>query len=216
MSVTKNLFAIAAVAALGACGQQGGSGLLSQATQLVTGTSAPPAPRQAASVSEEELLSNPGKYIRVNIRELGAWDTLIAAGTNGNRTTWLGGLGTSVTLEDGVVVATRGLPRDLMGADAAQTVAAIRNGGGTSVRTHDFLTNQDQITQYTLECTIEVKGAEQVNRLGTSIPAVRFEELCRSEGLTLTNVYWMDASRRIVRSLQAVSPDAGYLQVDAF
>ena len=216
MSVTKSLFAIAAVAALGACGQQSGSGLLSQATQLVTGTSAPPAPRQAASVSEEELLSNPGKYIRVNIRELGAWDTLIAAGTNGNRTTWLGGLGTSVTLEDGVVVATRGLPRDLMGADAAQTVAAIRNGGGTSVRTHDFLTNQDQITQYTLECTIEVKGAEQVNRLGTSIPAVRFEELCRSEGLTLTNVYWMEASRRIVRSLQAVSPDAGYLQVDAF
>lgn len=215
-SVWKKAFLTAAIVGLAACEEQQETDLLNQAAGLVlrTDTSAPT--RRQNVVPQEELAANPGKYIRINIRDISATDTLVAAGTNGERTTWIGGSGTSVTFENGVIVATRGLPRDLMGADASQTVRAIQSGGGTSVRVHDFLDDQDQITQFTLECTIEVTGAEMVNRFGTGIPAARFEETCRSDGLTLTNVYWMDASRAIIRSLQAVSPDAGYLQIDAF
>lgn len=206
------------LAGLAACGEQGASGLLSRATQLVVGqmTDEPPAPRPAASVSEEEILGNPGKYVRVNIRNFGIWDTLVAAGSNGTRTTWIGGTGASVTTEGGIVVATRGLPRDLMGAEATQTAVAIQEGGGTYIRVHDFLTDQDQSLQFALTCTLEGKGADEVNRLGQSLPAQRFEEVCRSENLTLTNVYWADRSGKIIRSLQAVSPDAGYLQIDVF
>lgn len=214
----KKVMVAMAFLAVTACGERevDESDLLSEAARLLVGTN-PSAPvRRQASVPEDELLGNPGKYLRVNVRDLSVWDTMVAAGENGARTTWLGASGISVTIEDGVVVATRGLPRDLMGADVTQTVRAIGNGGGSSVRVHEFLTDQDQITQYTLDCTVAIKGAEQVSRLGQTIPAIRFEELCRGEGLTLTNVYWMDASRRIVRSLQAVSPDAGYLQIDTF
>lgn len=212
----KKTLAALALLTVSACGEQSDSLLLSQATEFLVGTNTSAPVRRQASVPEEELLGNPGKYLRVNVRASGLWDTMVAAGQNGARTTWLGASGISVTVEDGIVVATRGLPRDLMGADASQTVQAINSGGGNSVRVHDFLTDQDQITQYRLDCTISMKGAEMVSRLGQNIPAIRFEELCRGDGLTLTNVYWMDASRKIVRSLQAVSPDAGYLQIDAF
>lgn len=218
MTMARPIAALLMFAGLAACGEQGATGLLSRATQLVVNqmTDEAPAPRAAASVSEEEILGNPGKYVRVNIRNFGIWDTLVVAGTNGARTTWIGGTGASVTTESGVVVATRGLPRDLMGAEAGETSVALRNGGGTYVRVHDFLTDQDQSLQFALTCTLEGKGGDQVNRLGQSLPAQRFEEVCRSENLTLTNVYWVDGGGKIIRSLQAVSPDAGYLQIDVF
>lgn len=216
MSVIKTTLAMAALAGLVACGEIPANGLLGRATQMVIGVDAAAPARRPVTVPEEELLANPGKYIRVNIRDLGVGDTFIVAGQNGTRTTWLGGLGTSVTLDGGVVVATRGLPRDLMGANAQDTITALRGGGGTATRVHDFPTDQDQVQQITLTCDIAPKGQEQVNRLGRSINATRFEEVCRGEGLALTNVYWIDGSRRIVRSLQAVSPDAGYLQIDVF
>jgi hypothetical protein len=217
MKVFKVILAAAAMTGLVACGEQEGDpDILTQAVGFVINTDTQTQVPRSSSVSEEELLSNPGKYLRINVRDVGAFDSLVTVGSNGARTTWIGASGISVTVEDGIVVATRGLSRDLMGADVRQTINAIRQGGGTSVRVHDFLTDQDQITQYRLECTIEIKGAEPVNRLSQSIPAIRFEELCRSDGLTLTNVYWMDANRSIVRSLQAVSPDSGYLQLDAF
>ena len=79
-----------------------------------------------------------------------------------------------------------------------------------------FRVGHDQSLQFALTCTLEGKGADEVNRLGQSLPAQRFEEVCRSENLTLTNVYWADRSGKIIRSLQAVSPDAGYLQIDVF
>ena len=216
MNVIKPLLAALAISGLVGCSEAGGSGLLSRAAGLVLGEDDAPTRAQPVSVPEEELLGNPGKYMRVNIRDMGIWDTLVAGGENGARTTWLGASGVGVTVESGVVVATRGLPRDLMGADASQTVQAIRAGGGTATRVHDFLSNQDEITQFTMQCEITSKGADDVSRMGQTIAATRYEELCRSDGLTLTNVYWVDRTRRIVRSLQAVSPDAGYLQIDVF
>jgi hypothetical protein len=141
---------------------------------------------------------------------------MVQAGANGTRTTWIDSESISVTLDGGIVVATRGLPRDLMGAEVRPTIQAIRAGGGTVQRQHDFLDDQDQIVSTVLDCVIEGKGADGITRLGQSISTSRFEERCTSDGLSLTNIYWVNSTRGIVRSLQAVSPDAGYLQVDAF
>ena len=174
-----------------------------------------PAATQSA-VTEEDLLSNPGKFIRVNIRDLNRWDTAVVAGTNGARTTWIDSAGISVTLENGIVVATRGMPRDLMGAEGGSTWSAIRSGGGTVQRQHDFLTNQDQTSSEVLQCSIVSKGSEGVSRLRQIYPASRFEEICTSSGLTFTNIYWVNRSGVMIRSVQAVSPDAGYLQIDVF
>ncbi len=64
--------------------------------------------------------------------------------------TWFGADGASFTLHKGVVVATRGLPFDLMFADSVPTIEALEKGGGRYDRTYKYLTgdNRDQIVTY--------------------------------------------------------------------
>ena len=135
---------------------------------------------------------------------------------SGSKVTWVDSENNSITLENGVIVATRGLPRDLMGADTAQVWAAIRAGGGNAQRTHEFLTDGEQITQQLLQCRIVAQGSDTVRRLRQELDSRRFEETCEGDGLQLTNIYWLNRDNLLLRSLQAISPDAGYLQIDVF
>ena len=216
----KKLLTAAAILGLIACGEgqaDDENDLSAQVVGLIVDISGADERRVPQSaVTEEEILSSPGEYLRVNIRDIERRDTMQQIGSNGTRTTWVDTANISLALQNGVVVATRGLIRDLMGADVGQTVRALRAGGGQAERRHDFLDDQDQIVTVVLNCEITRKDREQVNRLGQSLMAQRYEEVCVSDGLSLTNVYWIAGSGRVVRSLQAVSPDAGYLQIDAF
>lgn len=197
------------------CSAISDSGVVGQVVGAVTGAEAPPVGQQI-NASEDDLLNNPGTFLRVNIRDLDRWTTMVKAGENGTRTTWIGGDGISITEENGVLAATRGLPRDIMGADTAATWQAIRAGGGTVQKRMDFLDDQDQILARVLQCRIVSAGSDPVNRLQRTYPATKFEEECTGEGLSLTNVYWLNPSGRMIRSVQAVSPDAGFLQIDVF
>jgi hypothetical protein len=59
------------------------------------------------------------------------------------------------------------------------------------------------------------QGRETIGILGRQITAERFGEACQSDLLAFTNSYWVDDAGQMVRSLQAVSPDSGYLQLDS-
>lgn len=210
--------ALAALLALVSCGPLAQDGIGAQLVTAATTVAghAPEAPPPPPLATDDQIAANPGQFIRVNFRDLGRWDTLMAAGINGTRVTWVGTANLSVTMENGVVVATRGLPRDLMGADASQTWAAITAGGGTAERRHDFLDDQDQISPRVLQCRIASMGQDQFERRGQTQDTTRFEEKCASDELQFTNIYWINPRGQIIRSLQAVSPDAGYLQIDVF
>lgn len=218
MNVIRQSALVLAALGLMSCGPLGQGGI---AAQLATAAStlagrtpvaAPPPPL----ATEEQIAANPGQFVRVNFRDLGRWDTMVVAGTNGPRETWIGSANLSVTTENGIVVATRGMPRDLMGAETAQTWAAIRAGGGTAERRHDFLDNLDQISERLLQCSIASMGPDPFERGEVTQNTTRFEEKCVSDQLQFTNVYWVNQQGQVVRSLQAVSPDAGYLQIDVF
>ena len=204
-----------AMLALAACGpmNKGGMGEKLAIVASLRGT-APAAPD--TNVPAEVLLANPGKYMRVNIRDQGIWTAMVVGGENNGRVTWVDASNLSVTVSNGLVVATRGLSRDLMGADVAASWFAVQRGGGTAERRHDFLTDQDRISTELLQCSIVLDGTEVVARGDTGIQTRRFNEKCEGENLTFSNVYWVNASGNMVRSLQAVSPSAGYLQIDVF
>ena len=213
-------FVVLGLALIGAtaCGPLGQSNPVSQlgGALLGLGASDVPAPKPAASITREQVAAEPGKYVRVFTRNLERWDTNVQSGSNGNRSTWVDSASVSITFENGIVVATRGLVRDLMAADVSQTSAAIRSGGGEAQRRHEFLTNMDRISTELLQCRIASQGAETIERLQRKQNTTRFEEKCASETLEFTNVYWVNGAGRIIRSLQAVSPQAGYLQIDMF
>jgi hypothetical protein len=208
--------ALGAFLALNACGAIGQSGIGTRITGMITGQEAAPAAPENVLVSVEEMQANPGTYVRVNIRDQGAWVSLVQAAQNGDRSTWIGQSNISMTFENGLLVATRGLPRDLMGADVSQSWAAIQNGGGTAERRQDYITDQDGISAVLLQCSIVSEGSDDITRAEIALSTTRFKETCAGESLTFTNIYWVNRQGVMVRSLQAVSPDAGYLQIDAF
>jgi hypothetical protein len=205
---------------LGSCGPLANDGvamqLVSAVADIAMGDNGAEAAAPPPLASEEEMASAPGQFMRVNFRNLGRWDTLVAAASNGDRVTWIGNANLSVTLQDSIVVATRGLPRDLMGAEPGDLRAAMRAGGGQTQRAHDFMDDQDQITTRVLQCRIASQGKDTFERAGAMVEAERFEERCTSDLLEFTNVYWTNRRGDMLRSLQAVSPGAGYLQIDVY
>ena len=204
------------ITACGSLTEEGtGSQVAELATGLVTGQGGDAAPTTLA-VTEEQIFANPGQNMRVNIRDLDRWDTMVASAQNGGRVTWVDSENNTISLDNGIVVATRGLPRDLMGAEVSQVWAAIRAGGGNAQRPHEFLTDGEQITQQLLQCRIVAQGSDTVRRLRQELDSRRFEETCEGDGLQLTNIYWLNRDNLLLRSLQAISPDAGYLQIDVF
>lgn len=212
------LICIAVACVLTACGPLSEGSTASQVVGLATAqiSGAPPPAPTGLGVTQEQVLGNPGTYLRVNIRTINQWDTMARTGQNGDRVTWVNGSNVTLTMQDGIMVATRGLPRDLMGATVSGTRAAIRGGGGNSQRIHEYLSDQDGISTQVLQCRIGSQGPEVIERLQQTLNSVRFEENCSGENIQFTNIYWVNQRGAIIRSLQAVSSDAGYLQIDVF
>jgi hypothetical protein len=218
MKMRNQFIGVLAAFGLMSCGPLAEGGIATQLVEIGSGivNPKPVAAPPPAVASQEDILANPGKFLRVNIRDLDRWDTMVAAGSNADRVTWVDSANISITVENGVLVATRGLPRDLMGSDVSQVWSALQAGGGVARRHHEFIDDQDNISARQLECNVALKGPEVLERLGQKVETMRFEEQCRAEELGFTNIYWLGRSGAIVRSLQAVSPDAGYLQIDVF
>ena len=212
----------ASLALLAACGPLNEGGFGSQVAGLIAArTGLGPAPEPAAApapagVPKAQALANPGTLMRVGVRNTNRFDTMVIAGRNGSRVTWVDTQGMAVTLEGGLIVATRGLPRDLMGAEVGESRAALRSGSGSSRRIHDYLDDLDQIQRELLLCSIETKARETIEILDIPHATRRLEETCRGEVISFTNIYWVKGDGRVLRSLQAVSPEAGYLQIDVY
>jgi len=169
-------------------------------------TSAQSAPLTRASIEAAE-----GDFLLAAVpsRESGA--LLQKAGENGDEVTWISPDGISVTYDRGVLVATRGLGPDLMAANVSGTVAALRQGAGSSQRVHEYLDGNDQIVRRSFDCRIERAGNERIVILERSYETVRYEENCESGSQRFQNIYWADKAGVVWKSRQLISPPVGYL-----
>ena len=137
----------------------------------------------------------------------------MTAGTNGNRVTWVSADQISVTLEFGLLVATRGFTQDLMATDVSQVIKALVSSGGTAVRTVEFLDGLDQISTELLQCSIASDGVETLIILEKDYKTEKFNEVCTNETFKFTNVYWINDLGRIVQSRQLVSRAIGFVEI---
>ena len=118
-----------------------------------------------------------------------------------------------MSFESGILVGTRGLGNDLMGADISGVRATLNAGGGTVTRRHSFLSSEDQIFTRDMTCTITREGSETLQTLRGPRDTVKFVEDCQGRLLVFKNSYWI-AGGEILRSRQAVSGTEGFIQVD--
>lgn len=203
-----------ALLGLSACGNQGGSPVAG----LVKGTlggllsrdsSEAAAPSGPTSDDLRGLAAN-SSAIRVSIPAFGTVAGAVPVGVNGPKVTWVAGPATLST-QSGFLLATRGLPGDLMAVEVEGFGEAL-GGGGTYSRQMEFLDGRDQIKRLSFVCTITVIPGQSVAVLEQTYPATMYEDTCIGETVQFTNKYWVDSTRQVRQTQQWVSETVGYLQ----
>lgn len=208
--------AIAALAALVSCGplNEGNvsRGFLAVVQSKIAGDA--PAGPVAPPITRAQADANPGAFMLVTAYGGASVASLVVASTNGNRQTWISADSVTVTTENGIIVATRGFPRDLIAAEVSGVVQALVNSGGTATRVHETINDLDQISTELLQCSIVLDGREVITVLEKASQTSRFKETCTGETVAFTNTYWITDQGRMIRSSQAVAPETGFLLVE--
>ncbi len=149
--------------------------------------------------------------ILVSVESQNRTAVVLREARNGDVTRWLGPDGTAISFRGGLLVATRGLGDDLMIADVAQSLAALRAGTGRAQRVHEYLDGNNRIRRLTLDCTISTRGHRMIRIGDEKRPTTLFEERCVGLNTRFTNLYWRDAAGTVVQSRQWVGHGLGAL-----
>lgn len=181
--------------------------------QIAKATGGAAAAPQPAAPAADIASAAPGDILLVTILSRNAVAPLTKIAQNGDTVTWISPGKVSLTLQDGILIATRGLNEDLMGADVSGVRAALAAGGGTATRTHSFLDSEDQIYLSQVTCKITRVGPETIAAATGTREAIKFNETCEGDTFVFANSYWLEGGE-IVQSRQAVAPTSGFLQIN--
>ncbi|MEM5476119.1 YjbF family lipoprotein [Pacificibacter sp. AS14] len=132
-------------------------------------------------------------------------------GINGQNVTWISPDKKSITLKVGLLAATRGFGGDVMSIEqgGADRLVSGRRSGQVQ-KTYRFLNGLDQTGRFIVTCDVAAGATDHVSSGEISAPTRVMTETCKSEGGTeFTNTYWVDASGRMVQSIQWAGPDVG-------
>ncbi len=155
------------------------------------------------------------ELLRMSIISRDVTGLVIFGGVNGSKVTWLSGEGGGFVFDDGLLVGTRGLGDDLMGADVVGAKASLR-GGGNHIRTLDFLNGLSQIERRTYQCSSVQTGRENITIVERTYATTIIEETCRGDNDSFKNTYWRGENGVIWQSRQWISSGIGYLGYQRF
>ena len=213
------LICFAALVALVGCGQGPDAQDTTQTTSALTSifnAGRHPSQSSADPAAEANLRAALEKarqpIYRVSIASR-SYATLMAPyGMNQGVQTWASTSYETISLRDGVLVATRGFGSDLMGA-AAPALAQISKPNQQFARIYTFLDGADQTQHFDYTCTTAAGPSETVVILGKSYPARQIVETCDSATGSITNRYWFDAAGNLRQSDQFWAPGQSVMRM---
>ena len=149
----------------------------------------------------------------------------LATGQNGTLTpypgqgvgqTWLGVDGATITLERGILKASRGMGDDLMGSSSPMpSWSKINYETGSYSYELKHLNGNNKISKHIFSCDIEKIGSgELIEIWDISFKVARFEESCFNSSLTFKNTYYVDNQEIVRRSLQHHSETLGPITIE--
>jgi hypothetical protein len=144
----------------------------------------------------------------------GTFATMIPVGVNGDVVTWRSADDITLSLRQGMIVATRGLGQDLMAADIADALQMLRGFEGAYTRVHTYLDGEYQTQFLAFTCRSEGQVSERIEIVEHLHPTRRFEESCFAPDLRIANTYWVDPNGTIWKSKQWVGPSLGYMETE--
>ncbi len=147
----------------------------------------------------------------------------LASGQNGTLTpypgqgvgqTWLGADGATVTLERGVLKASRGMGDDLMGSTSSMPPWS-KIKAETYSRQLEHITGNNKISKHVFTCHIEKTSSKELIKIwDIKFKVANFEEYCSNDRLAFKNIYHVDTQGIVRRSLQYHSDTLGYLLLE--
>jgi len=140
---------------------------------------------------------------------------MLRSGQNGSKVTWKSDSGIAMTFDNGVLISTRGLADDIMGADIPGLYQALVRGSGTTTRRQSYMNDQDIVEVAEMTCTISTEGREEVALARGPETLTKVIEDCKGPRLVLKNTYWMRGAD-IAKSTQAISGTLGFLDAERF
>lgn len=151
-------------------------------------------------------------FYRVAIPKINSVVVMAPFGQNGNVETWSSANRLTMSVKDGILVATRGYGPDLMTA-VAPDVAQVKAGRGTFHRVYYYLDGADQPQSLAFDCSYAPSGTETVNLLGLAYATHRVIETCSNATSHIENNFWFDGNGKLRQSDQFMSPQTAYMRL---
>ena len=149
----------------------------------------------------------------------------LASGQNGTLTpypgqgvwqTWLGADGATITLERGILKASRGMGDDLMGSSSSMPSWANINKKTVSYsRQLDHITGNNEISERIFSCVIKkTSSGDFIKIWDVNFKVDKFEENCSDGSFMFKNTYNIDTQGIVRRSKQYHSKTLGSILIE--
>ena len=130
--------------------------------------------------------------------------------------TWLSADGATITLDMGVLKASRGMGNDLMGSSSSMpSWSQINQKTGSYSREVAHITGNNKIAQHVFSCSIEKTSRRELIEIWEiNFRVVRFEENCFNSRIKIKNTYFVDTQNIVRRSTQYHSETLGSILIE--
>ena len=129
--------------------------------------------------------------------------------------TWLGADGATITLENGIIKATRGMRRDVMGSKSSIPSWSQIADTSEYFRQISYLGGNNQTYSKRFACVMK-KHIKQTTVIIFEMPfdVQKYVETCISNTKKFKNIYFVDYKNVVRRSKQYHGPALGYLMIE--
>ncbi len=127
--------------------------------------------------------------------------------------TWLGADGATITMEQGILKASRGMGDDLMGSSSSMPPwSKIGDDIKIYKRELMYITGNNKILKHKFQCSIEKNNRQEVIKIwDINFSVTRFQENCSNNEYELNNTYYVDDRKIVRRASQYHSETIGYI-----
>jgi hypothetical protein len=215
LAVKSIILAALAALTLASCGSdKGATGNFSEIRKALTPKFGKTAPAAVPAVTRESVAAAGVPVLRVSLPAREAVAYLGVRRVKGDITAWETVDRTSVVVQRGIVLETRGLGDDLMSA-RVPSAAQVTSGTGTFERTYFYLDGADQEIRWDYTCTFATTGQEPIQIIGLAYDTRIITETCRGAQGRITNQYWVEPGGKIRQSVQWISKGVGYMKLES-
>ncbi|MGH1466935.1 MAG: YjbF family lipoprotein [Cognatishimia sp.] len=178
------------------------------------------APKQTRPPLTRAMLDTvPNSYIEVTIEETGVFAYLTQLlirrdALPGQIVVWQTEDQVTLSIRDGVLIATRGLRGDIISSNALVADGGLQGPAGKGKRTYDIRSGDGASHKLEVECSIQDYGIEIIEIVERKNTTRLLKEKCVGSLGRFENEYWVDSKSGLVwQSRQWSGPTTGYLRI---